>query len=99
MRISKIIYESKQNDTYFDTYTDAVNFAISSITKKGFDEPDPEMLADLIGLKSKRPKSGETTRLSMPLFKLGKEQRKNMHIQVYNRETEIKTFELNFYVS
>lgn len=98
MSIAKLISESKQRETYFNTYTAAVNYAVDNITKMGYDEPDAEMLADLIGLKSNRPKRGQTTIVDLPLFKNGKEQRKQMHIQVYNRETDTGTYELNFYV-
>ena len=100
MSISKLITEKRQTekDLYFDTYTSAVDTAIKSIEASGFDKPDPEMLATEVGLNSRKPSRGKTTRLSIPVFKGGVEQKKRLHIQVYNRETDKKPYELNYYI-
>ena len=44
-----------------------------------------------------KPKAGETKRDSLSIFKGGKEQRKALNIQIYNRGND--KFELNMYIN
>ena len=73
---------------YHDTYTEAVGHAIDH---SGLDF-DSGYLFDQVGLSFRRPSDGETTRLT-----LESKDNKFLHIQVYNRETEANTYELNCY--
>lgn len=92
------VVESKNSELYFDTYSAAINHALTT-TRKQFDI-DPEDVADIVGLKSRRPSRGKTTSVSIPLYRRGTDKldKKQLHIQVYNRETDRDPFELNFYV-
>jgi len=83
---------------YHNTYTSAVNGALQFAKNNGYDVDDEEV-SELVGLQSQRPKPGKTTRVTIPLYKNGKLQRKALHFQVYNRETEIDPYELNMYIS
>ncbi|MBF84605.1 MAG: hypothetical protein CL489_09035 [Acidobacteria bacterium] len=96
-KFKEFLNESQFSDIYFDTYTDAVNFALDQTEKKGY-QYDPEEVADIIGIHSSRPKDGKTTRWSLPLYKNGKRQRKELHVQVYGRGTTTNNFELNHYI-
>jgi hypothetical protein len=84
-----------QNDTYFKTYTDCINAALDYANKKGF-ETDKEELANIVGVNSKRPRTGQTTKVTIPLYKNSKLQRKYLHIQVYGMEN---SFELTKYIN
>jgi hypothetical protein len=49
-----------------------------------------------VGMNSKRPSVGKTTRVSLELTKAGKPQRKMLHIQVYGMKNG---YELNSYIN
>lgn len=85
-------------DLYFDTYSAAVQTALADVKKKGF-EVDEDDWHDNITTGSGKPGRGKTVRHTISLTKGGKPQRKALHIQVYNRDTDKKTYELNYYVS
>ena len=85
-------------DLYFDTYSAAVQTALADVKKKGF-EVDEDDWHDSITTGSGKPGRGKTVRHTISLTKGGKPQRKALHIQVYNRDTDKKTYELNYYVS
>lgn len=92
-KIEEVLQESN-----FKTYTDAIDAAVTDARKRGY-EVDSEVLADIVGLRSSRPKNGMTTRVEpIPLTKNGKPQRQHLHIQVYNRGGTVP-FELNHYIS
>lgn len=82
---------------YHNTYTAAVNAAENYAKSKGY-ELNQEQLAVDVGMNSKRPKDGETTRFSAELWKAGKPQRKRLQVQVYGRGTTYNNFELNCYI-
>lgn len=92
--IVSIITEA-QEETYFKTYTDAINASLEYAKKKGY-ETDKEEVADLVGIQSRRPRTGQTTKVHIPLYKNGKPQRKYLHIQVYGMEN---SYELVKYIS
>jgi hypothetical protein len=85
-------------ELYHDSYTKAINTALNYAEKNGYTTDDEER-ADIIGLKSSRPKDGKTERVTLPIYKNGKKQRKHLHIQVYNRGISGNTYELNTYIS
>lgn len=91
-------YVIESNDVYHQTYTSAVQSGLAYAIKRGFTTDDDEV-ALLVGSFSSRPGSGKTTKLHIPIYKAGKLQKKELHIQVYNRDTAINPFELNVYIS
>lgn len=90
-------YINESHEVYHDSYTGAVNAALAYTIKRGF-TTDNEEVAHIVGDLSNRPSSGQTTRVSLPIYKNGKLQRKQLHFQVYNRNTTSNTFELNCYI-
>jgi len=83
---------------YHDSYTSAVREAEWQVENAGY-TMNPEETAQVVGLDSRRPKGGQTTKYSIQLYKNGEPAGKMIHVQVYNRETEINPFELNMYYS
>ena len=49
-----------------------------------------------IGVGPRKPVEGETNKITITLFKDGKEQKKSLHIQVYGMS---KKYELNCYIN
>jgi len=92
--VIKMITEYEK-ETYFKTYTEAVNAALEYSKKKGY-ETNKEELADIIGINSKRPKTGQTTKVDIPLYKNGKLQKKYLHRAVYAMEN---SYELTRYIN
>jgi len=85
-----------ENDgVYFKSYTAAIEAARAAALKKGFEVEDDEMFTK-VGMNSKRPSVGKTTRVSLELTKAGKPQRKMLHIQVYGMKNG---YELNSYIN
>ena len=85
-----------ENDgVYFKSYTAAIEAARAAALKKGFEIEDDEMFTK-VGMNSKRPSVGKTTRVSLELTKAGKPQRKMLHIQVYGMKNG---YELNSYIN
>ena len=85
-------------DLYFDSYSAAVQRALAAVNKQGF-EVDQDDWHNSVTTGSGKPGRGKTVRHTIGLTKGGKLQRKALHIQVYNRDTPKKPYELNFYVS
>ena len=85
-----------ENDgVYFKSYTAAIEAARAAALKRGFEVDDDEMFTK-VGMNSKRPSVGKTTRVSLELTKAGKPQRKMLHIQVYGMKNG---YELNSYIN
>ena len=86
----------EQNDgVYFKSYTSAIEAARAAALKRGFEVDDDEMFTK-VGVGSKKPSIGKTTRVSLALTKAGKPQRKMLHIQVYGMNNG---YELNSYIN
>ena len=82
-----------------NSYTSAVNAAEKYAEERGY-ELDGEEMGSKIGLGPKKPNEGKTNRITLTLFKDGKEvKNKAFHIQIYNRGTETKPYELNAYIA
>ena len=77
------------------TYSSAISTALEFAKAKGFDM-DPDEVFTQTGILNKKPKEGQTTRVSIPLTKNGKVQKKALQIQVYGKENG--NFELNAYI-
>lgn len=82
-------------ETYHKSYTHAIEAAKAYALKKGYEIEDDEMFTK-VGVGSKRPSVGKTTRVSLELMKGGKPQRKMLHIQVYGMKNG---YELNAYIN
>jgi hypothetical protein len=85
-------------DLYFDTYSAAVQHAAAQAEKKGFEVVEDDWFNQVTTGKGK-PGRGKTTRHTLKLTKGGKPVRQSLSIQVYNRDTGKKPYELNSYVS
>lgn len=102
--LRKIIREELQNlkesqyELYHPTYTSAIDTALKYAERSGY-EMDSEEVADIVGLQSRRPGRGKSTRVSIPLYKNGKLQRKGLQIVVYAMDTDSRNpFELTTYI-
>lgn len=87
-----------QDELYFDTYSAAVQYAKAKAEKMGYEVEEDDWFRQVTTGKGK-PGRGKTTRHVLKLTKNGKPTRKGLAIQVYNRETDKKPYELNSYVS
>lgn len=85
-------------DLYFNTYSAAVQHARAQAEKKGFEVVEDDWFNQVTTGKGK-PGRGKTTRHTLKLTKNGKPVRQGLSIQVYNRDTDKNTYELNYYVS
>ena len=93
------IKEASHSDTYFDTFTDAAEFARKTAEKKGFeiDTNDWHSQVTMGGRYSRaRPSVGKTTTFTVNLLKNNKPTKKYLHFQVYGMQSG--KFELNNYI-
>lgn len=79
---------------YHNSYHDAVVEAIDYANANGYIISDEDIWREVV-LHKKRPKLGQTTRISLPIYKNGKEQKKMLHFQVYGMDNK---YELNSYI-
>ena len=93
---AKGINESN-DDTYFDTYSGAVQHALKSAEKRGF-IPDEDDVWKYISVGPKKPSEGKTNRIKPIALgkKNGTTTKKHLHIQVYGMK---QNYELNYYIS
>lgn len=97
--ITNVIIETISEEIYFDTYSGAVGFAKEKVESKGI-SIDEEDWWNNISMGPGRPKEGETVRHTIGLYKNGKQLRKALQIQVYNRGNNVKrNYELNYYIN
>ena len=97
---AKINEASNNNDTYFDTASEAATYAKTQAEKKGFeiDENDWHSQITMGGKYNRtRPMVGKTNSFSVGLIKGGKPQRKNLNISIYGMESG--KFELTYYIN
>lgn len=88
------------NDTYFKSFTDAVEFARKSTEKRGFtiDEDDWQTQIAFGGKYSRsRPSKGKTNSFTVGLLKKGKPQRKSLQISVFGMPSG--SYELTHYIN
>lgn len=93
------IKEASHSDTYFNTFTDAAEFARKTAEKKGFeiDTNDWHSQVTMGGRYSRaRPSVGKTTTFTVNLLKNDKPTKKYLHFQVYGMQSG--KFELNNYI-
>jgi hypothetical protein len=92
--------EAKKNkfEIGHDSFTSAVQEAKDYIEKNGYTVDEDNWFSNITTGRGK-PSAGKTFSTSITLVKGEKEQKKRAHIQVYNKETKINTYELNMYIS
>ena len=88
------------NDTYFKSFTQAVEYARKVTEKRGFtiDEDDWQTQIAFGGKYSRsRPSKGKTNSFTVGLLKKGKPQRKSLQISVYGMPSG--SYELTQYIN
>ena len=88
------------NDTYFKSFTQAVEYARKATEKRGFtiDEDDWQTQIAFGGKYSRsRPSKGKTKSFTVGLFKNGKPQRKSLQISVFGMDSG--SYELTQYIN
>ncbi len=87
--------EEKNNDTYFDTLSQALQKVEERAKKDGFEIVDQEREFFLFGVGG--VKYGDTKRGRFDLEKEGKLSKKKLHVQIYRMESG--RYELNQYIA
>ena len=87
--------EKAKYDLYHKTYSDAVQHAADVAKKQGY-EVDQDSWDSEISFGQRKPSAGKTVSKKVKLTKGGKEQRKQLHIQVYGMDSG--KYELNMYI-
>lgn len=87
---SKIDYE-----VYHTTYSSAIREALDYAEKRGYYTEGDDVWNN-ISVGQKKPSEGETNKITLTLYKDGKEQKKSLQIQVYGMS---KKYELNVYIN
>jgi hypothetical protein len=88
------------NDTYFKSFTQAVEYARKVTEKRGFtiDEDDWQTQIAFGGKYSRsRPSKGKTNSFTVGLLKNGKPQRKSLQISVFGMDSG--SYELTQYIN
>ena len=88
------------NDTYFKSFTQAVEYARKVTEKRGFtiDEDDWQTQIAFGGKYSRsRPSKGKTNSFTIGLLKNGKPQRKSLQISVFGMDSG--NYELTHYIN
>ena len=93
--VSGMKVEAKDAEVYHKSYTHAIEAAEAYALKKGYTIEDDEMFTK-VGMNSKRPSVGKTTKVNLELLRNGKPQKKMLHIQVYGMKNG---YELNAYIN
>lgn len=92
---AKFLNEGKEYQVYHNSYTSAVNTALEYAEKQGYTY-DKEETFNKIGLGDRKPQEGVTNKITITLYKDGKEQKKALQIQVYGMGHR---YELNAYIA
>jgi hypothetical protein len=93
---SDVISESKGDfEVYHNTYASAISEALKYVNSRGF-ETNGDEVWDKISVGPKKPSEGQTNKITLTLLKDGKEQKKALHLQIYNMG---KKYELNLYIN
>jgi hypothetical protein len=93
--LSTYVNEAIDYEVYHSTYTSAVQAALEHAERLGYtyDEDDS---SKIIGLNTAKPKNGETTKFSLPIYKNDKLQNKMLQVQVTDLSNN---YELNCYIN
>lgn len=90
------INESQDHPVYHNSYSSAINAVGQYANQLGY-ELDPEEYNNAYIDAFFKPKAGKTKKDTLTLYKGGKEQKKALHVQIYNRGGD--KFELNMYIN
>ena len=88
------------NDTYFKSFTAAVEYARKAVEKRGFEVDEDDWQSQIaFGGKysSSRPSEGKTNSFTVGLIKGGKSQRKSLQISVFGMPSG--KYELTHYIN
>lgn len=84
---------------YHSSFTGAVKEVEKYAKSQGYTLDDEEMASE-VGTGPAKPGNGKTNKYHLSLYKNGKDQKKKLHFQVYNRGSQIpENFELNLYIN
>jgi len=100
IKLAELLNLLEVQDTYFRSFTSAVEFARKAAEKRGFeiDEDDWQTQIAFGGKYSRgRPGKGKTHSFNIGLLKNGKPQRKSLQISVYGMDSG--NYELTHYIS
>jgi hypothetical protein len=95
-KIQKLEEARQAKQLYFKTYSDAVQAAMDTAKKRGFEVDEDEYFRK-VSAGDRKPSEGKTVSKSLQLMKDGKPLRKTLEFQVYNRGGNVP-FELNHYI-
>ena len=85
-------------EIYHPSYSSAVQHAKAHAEKQGYEISDDDWHSN-VTMGPGKPSGGKTTRHVIPLHKDGKLSKKGLAIQVYDRQTDKKPYELNSYIN
>lgn len=85
-------------ELYHDTMAGAIREVERKLSEQGY-EMDQNDVWDNIATGKPKPQPGDTNSYHIRLIKDNAEQRQQVHFQVFNRDIDRNTFELNMYVS
>ena len=92
----KINEKKSDYEIYHASYTQCIEEARKYVEKNGYTVDDDDMFS-IVGMGPKKPSAGKTNKLHIPLYKNGKPQKKELHVQVYGMDKG--NYELNMYIS
>ena len=78
---------------YHNSYTEAINEIVNHVERNGFTVSDDDMF-HIVGTGPRKPSSGKTNFIEIPLYKNNRESNRKIIAQVYNTGSK---FELNMY--
>lgn len=78
---------------YHNSYTEAINEIVDHVERNGFTVSDDDMF-HIVGTGPRKPSSGKTNFIEIPLYKNNRESNRKIIAQVYNTGSK---FELNMY--
>jgi len=94
--VAESLDEAKKQETYFDTYSAAVQYALDLIPSNLTYNDDE--YHNIVASGTKKPGKDKTTSFKLPLYK-GDKHVKLLVVNVYNRGSDKNPYELNAYVS
>jgi len=93
--IKECIKEGKKDyKIYHDSYSSTIDTVVEYPGLFGYTIKDDDVW-NKISIGPKKPNNGQTNKISLPLYKNDKEQRKMLHIQIYGMNNR---YELNMYI-
>lgn len=107
MKTYKELMEKKSKYVlYHNSYTEAIQEVEIFVKKNGYTLDDisikdnkGDQFATKVGMGPVRPREGKSNRFSFKIYKKNKLQKKQLHVQIYNRGTSSNEYELNMYIS